>query len=207
MVGVDSNLINAVTFDFDGTLVWTNEKKIKAITRVFTSYGVQPLSEIETYRLSREELAHYIVKKNNTLPADGSRLVLEALNSEIEAIYQPSAVIHSAERTIKDLLSAGIPVGLVSANPEEMLEGYARMCFPAVLFSFMYGRPKTKLQSLQCIRSRFGDEIVHIGDGPDDLKACEELNVEFHLVGENPGLSAMFSRTNWDDLRRRLGID
>lgn len=198
-------MIQAVIFDFDGTLVLSNDIKRSGFFRIASAY---PRGE----KLMREILdAPDAGDRHNVL-----RTFAEQVHCSRDAAEKSVAFVEQytfwckteistcperpgASKALCQLFSAGMTIYVNSATPKTYLSQIIAQRYTPSLFSGVYGGPETKCENLITIlRSKniAAAETITIGDGLDDKAAADQtgglfigvaggtLEAEGHYVGD-----------------------
>jgi phosphoglycolate phosphatase len=184
----------ALVFDFDGTLVDSNEIKWSGFEHVFSEY---------TGQLAR--ISAYCRGNNHTIRGEKFRFVCEqilhiAYTAERErslqeryAAYTTEGVAHAPEipgasqfvRQVSDR-----PTALLSSTPHAILLEILRRKGWQAMFKTVQGAPVVKRDWLIQYRIVMGcaaGDIVFFGDTDEDAASAGEAGCEFVRVGRTPG--------------------
>ena len=199
-----SNTINYIVFDFDGTLVDSNLIKQEAYYVVSHSLGytkqvvANVLASVSGDRFS-------IFKKIVTQVADAGQLpeshsiddwvsLLVAEYTELcEQKIATCPEIPGAAVALSQLKTMGYLLFVSSATPLEPLKRLLSLRKLDTYFAGIYGRPATKVESLQDIMNTYrlsSEELVVVGDGEDDRESalvtgCSFIRVDPSFSPEN----------------------
>lgn len=177
----------AVIFDFDDTLVESRLQKWaqhKHVAKKF--YNID---------LSDDDIRKHWGKPLNILISDLYQSS-DTLEKMIEAIHSTrhdfmKKVYEGAPGLLKDLISKGIKIGVVSAtNKYYLIEDLSLGGFPHEDFFIMQGSdevvfhkpdPKVFQNALKNLENYGikGKEILYVGDSIDDLKAAHGAGIDF----------------------------
>ncbi len=188
-----STQLKAVVFDFDGTLVQSNDIKIDVMFEVIKELGdvsgvlkevlnENPGDRFDMFRDFVEKL-----EKAGRLPSSRSkadwidRLVTE-YSDECERRIVAAPEIEGATEVLEYLLKKRIPVYLNSATPEEAVQAIIHKKNWDRYFKKVLGRPKSKVENANIALRDAGaqpSEIVFIGDTEPDRAAAEQLKCSY----------------------------
>jgi phosphoglycolate phosphatase-like HAD superfamily hydrolase len=209
-------MIQCVAFDFDGTLVDSNEIKRQAFFEVVSDHDpegsvvAEVLDEIrpgDRFDVAREVAR--LLTLRGTVPDDRGveglvRRWVEDYTRRCEEAVSRCPEIPGATAALEWLTERGIALYVNSATPEEPLLRVLRRRSMDRYFRRVYGRPSSKLANLRSIREDAGvprGELLFVGDGEDDRSAAEAFGCHFAGVvrpSRNP--FALAPRHQMDDL-------
>ncbi len=180
-----------LVFDFDGTLVDSNEIKRRGFEMTFKDVPDR-LDEIMAYcrghhHTLRDEKFRYvyehILHREYTLAIAAllhERFAQATTRQIIEAHEIPGAKRFLAER------SGRHTTALLSSTPHEVLLQILGARGWEALFTVIRGAPVCKatwLKAFQAAQGVGGDEVVCFGDGDEDARAAAEAGCVFVAVG------------------------
>ncbi|MBU1179232.1 HAD-IA family hydrolase [Patescibacteria group bacterium] len=184
--------IKVWVFDFDGTLVDSNDIKYNAFFKLFpenkkTKKVIKKvLSEIG--KKSRFEILRqiFLELKNPANKING--LVREYAEKYNQMVQKEILLAYDAKTTeiIKNLSDSCV-LYINSATPEESLLQTVKNLGIARFFRGIYGQPGTKKENLKKIISQEkvkSKEVVVVGDGEDDHDSAKSLGCLFIKVTE-----------------------
>ena len=168
-------------FDFDGTLVHSNESKRLAFLSLCQTdqERAYTLSLIEDRSLDRYRIAYYFCSQFMK-SAEHFKLNLD---TEINKAVHQSMVRQGAVETLTMLNEDAGLWHINSATPDDALKELVQFFFPFVTSrSLVIGSSLGKEESLIKIASSLGvplHNVVFYGDGIDDLQASRETGCQF----------------------------
>jgi phosphoglycolate phosphatase-like HAD superfamily hydrolase len=212
-------VVGHVVFDFDGTLIRSNQIKRDCFYAVVA--GVPGAATIlgdlfaSGYRGDRFALFREVARR---LGRDGMIGVPEP--DELAAGYgrlcreriAAAPEVPGAEAALTRLAAAGARLYLISATPQQALEEVVADRGLTRFFDLVLGAPTGKPTHLRrVIEARGIDaaEIVIVGDGRDDQSAALDIGCRFVAVTDQPNARLENVGTSIPDLRdlpRILGL-
>ena len=185
-------MIKCVIFDFDGTLVKSNEIKI----RVF-------------YEVTKDLVgADSILDKILSRPSTGDRysvfdLLIADLNLSINSFVDASQLLNSytsiceneisrapetkgAKKTLEELKKIGTKVVISSATPKDTLKKIVDMRGWMGMIDIVLGSPNSKFDHIQTIleKNKYSiSDIVYVGDSEVDREAALSVGCKFIAIG------------------------
>jgi phosphoglycolate phosphatase len=189
-------MISCVVFDFDGTLVVSNQVKVQSFYEVVRDYDpngrtvtdvLERCSNRDRYAITRE-LAREFTAKGLTPPQLGTEILslqwAETYTTVCEAAIVNCPEVSGATEILSWLTSEDIPLYLNSGTPTEALNRLVTLRNLSHYFSGIYGSPARKVENLRHIQKLTHtnpDEICLVGDSEDDREAAAEFGC--HFVG------------------------
>ena len=182
---------DAIVFDFDGTLVRSNEVKTWAFGKLYEEYGGDIVRQVISYQNEHEGLSRFIKFRfwhehllhqpytdeiGENLSKAFSQLVL---NRVVESPYVEGA-IEFLEKHHQQL-----PFFVASGTPETELRRIITRRSMSHFFKGIYGSPSTKseiLISLIACRSWLPERILLVGDSLSDLEGAQSAGTKFALI-------------------------
>lgn len=213
-------MIACVAFDFDGTLVDSNQVKVQSFYEIVEDYDpsgctvtevLQRCSNEDRYGITRE-LANQFLAKGLIAPQPDAKILglqwAEAYTAACETGIASCPEVPGASVILSWLLHEGIPLYLNSKTPGKALNRLVIQRNLAHYFSGIYGAPASKLENLRHIQELTQikpDEMLFVGDSEDDRKAAAEFGC--HFAGVILGANSRFRQipslhvTNLNELR------
>ena len=213
-------MIACVAFDFDGTLVDSNQVKVQSFYEIVADYDPSGLTVTEVLqRCSNEdrfgitrELAREFMAKGR-VPMEPSVETLSAQWAEAYTDACQKSILTCSEVPgtsviLKWLSGQGIPLFINSKTPVNALNRLVTLRDLTHYFSGVYGSPASKLKNLQHIQELTQtkpDELLFVGDSEDDRTAAAEFGCHFAgvILSDNSRFRQipLFHVTNLEELR------
>lgn len=180
-------MIRGIVFDFDGTLVASNQIKRQVFFELAGEFkdGVRMMQEVMMGAAGRDR--YWIFERFAAampLGVDARSLAdryTQICQDRIASAPEVQGTLSSLER----LRAEGKLSFINSATPLEPLTMLVRLRRLETLFDGIYGSPATKYENLEAIRLRHGlarMEILVVGDGESDRESAEALGCHFVAV-------------------------
>jgi phosphoglycolate phosphatase len=190
-----SLIISCVVFDFDGTLVDSNQVKIQAFYDILKSYDpegvfvrevLQQCVNEDRYGITRQ-LAQRIVAQGLVPLSTHSE---EALSAQLAEAYTTTCQkkiltcpeVPGASVLLQWLLDKKIPAFINSRTPVEALNRLVELRNLSRYIARILGAPGSKLGNLRRIKEITGanpEKILFVGDSDDDMHAAAEFACHF----------------------------
>lgn len=215
-------MIRCVAFDFDGTLVDSNEIKRRTFFDVLSdvdpegSVVAEVLDEIrpgDRFDVTRE-IARLLIERG-AVPSDRGVAELahrwvEAYTHRCEEAVSKCPEIPGATAALEWLVRQGIALYVNSATPEKPLLRLLRLRSMDHHFRRICGGPGSKIENLRSIREDADvavEELLYVGDGEDDRDTAEAFGCHFAgLVRPGPSRFALAPQHRIDDLSELRGV-
>ena len=202
-------MIKCVVFDFDGTLVDSNE--IKRETFFEVAHPWDPSGEIVTAVFERWPAADRYAKTRRIaeglidrklLPADSlleewAARLADEYTARCEAAIAGCREMPGATSTLEKLSAMGLLLFINSATPAIPPRQLTKLRNWAHLFRAVYGAEATKAENLMSIAKTSAaerHEMVHVGDQLDDQSGAEQFGC--HFVAMTSGIAESAVRKN-----------
>lgn len=179
--------LRALVFDFDGTLVDSNEVKTQAFGTLFAEYGSSVQAQvIESHR--RQEGVSRFVKFRQWheellgLPYSeeiGHKLSRRYQELVLEAVVHAPLIAGVAEFLQTDL---PLPLYIASGTPEQELQVIVEQKDLSSHFQGVYGTPKTKAEILRQVATETTcspNQLLMIGDAWADYEGAQAAGAQF----------------------------
>ena len=209
-------VVGHVVFDFDGTLVRSNQLKRDCFYETLAEVpgGAAILDDLfaSHYRGDRFALFREVVRRlgpdcvlePDELATGYGRLCRQRIGSAPE--------VPGAGTALSRLAEAGVRMFLISATPQQALDEVVSDRDLAGFFDLVLGAPTGKSAHLGRVIETCGiaaADIVMVGDGHDDQAAAADVGCRFVAVTDQPNAPLENVGTSIPDLRelpRILGL-
>lgn len=187
-------MAKCVVFDFDGTLVESNEIKRDAFYRVVESFresrkivdeALAFKADDDRYGILRE-IARRMLDERIIPPHKAVEEYADVLVKEYtqicEKLISECHEVMGATELLKKLINDKYLVFINSATPSEPLKRILKLRSIDKYFTGIYGRPGSKIENLQNIMDTANigsNEIIFIGDNESDRFAAEVMGCHF----------------------------
>ena len=187
-----------VVFDFDGTLVNSNEVKVNAYYKAFAPFTEE--KEVIANVLSQyPELNRYdtikkiLINLSNYINYDD---VLERYNTQVLDDVKNAFFLEGAINVLNFLVNSKVDLYLSSNTPLDILLDIIKHKKIDSYFIGISGYPANKNEYLRNIiasnKYKASDYLV-VGDGKSDENSAKENNTDFYLV-ENNSLQKLYNK-------------
>ena len=182
-------MINTILFDFDGTLVNTNDVIIESFKYTFKHYlGIDvPVSKITTF--FGEPL---VVTMAREFPEVDSNEAIETYRTyQTEHADKLVKSFEGVPEMLQDLKDSGFRLAIVTSRTTKSTLNYLKMFDLQDFFEEIISCDDTKIhkpepEPIYCALRKLGiekDEAIMVGDGPFDVKCANNAGVKSALVG------------------------
>jgi len=203
-------MIKCIIFDFDGTLVKSNEIKRELFFKVVKPYGdydcivesvLRERAEADRYDILTE-IANRLIASGNLAENESCEelafsLISDYAKSSEEMIVNCEEVPGTSE-LLNALLMKGVPLFINSATPISPLKRILMLRLFDRYFAGVYGRPNSKIENMQSIMDATNsrpDEMIFIGDNEVDRQTAEAIGC--HFIGIKSSSSYFELDTNF----------
>jgi len=199
-------MIGGIVFDFDGTLVDSNDIKLHTfyeVTRSHDPFGSTVTRILQQYPDKDRhgvflEIVHELLV-NNQIPKHQNPEALatqwaEAYTFSCEQAIATCEEVSGTTETLRWISQQNIPIFINSRTPTTTLQRLVTLRSLNSYVSEVCGAPASKSENLRHIQNQTQakpKEILFVGDSEDDRKAA--LEVGCHFVGVELGEKNRFS--------------
>lgn len=188
------NKIKAVGFDFDGTLIMSEEQKAKAMKDIFReSFNIKKdvtkaYQKVSLLGLNREKKINLIFQQ--VFQRQPTKKEFTSINNQFSQRYQQSmntCPLFQCSNMIKELRRQVKFIFLLSLENTREVKAIASHCGVARYFDEIIGGPKSKVENLQHILGKHNlksAEMIYIGDSHSDVIASRKMNIKVVLLGK-----------------------
>lgn len=183
-------LITCVVFDFDGTLVNSNQIKRDTFYSVVAhiEHGREIMDQIFTLPDPGDRYAIFAqFVKESGLPSNNATRLARQYAKQCEDLISSAPEMLGAQATLETLHANGLKLFINSATPQKDLQPIVhRRKLDSVLQASL-GGPASKIENLKLIMKQVGigpEELMVVGDGEDDRMSAHAANCLFVPVFE-----------------------
>ena len=180
-------VLKVIALDFDGTLVESNHIKDHAFETIFSDWPDHRRAMMKWHLarngVERREKFRYFVEK--VLDRQGDEELIEKLTAKFSRLTREAIINCSLVDGAMEFLKyfhGNIPLFLISATPQNELNKVLKKRCLDGYFEKAYGAPINKVHILNEImndQKASPDEVLYIGDSPEDQQAAVSLGVHF----------------------------
>ena len=179
--------LKVIALDFDGTLVESNHIKDQAFRVIFGDWPEHKETMIRWHlshnTIDRKEKFHYFVEKILNMP-ENNKLINKLTNrfSKLTKKLIIECPLVEGAMEFLEYFHGRIPLFLVSATPQRELNEIILARELQKYFIKIYGAPINKTETLEKIMETekvSADQMIYIGDSPEDQKAAKDIGIHF----------------------------
>lgn len=187
-------MIKAAIFDFDGTLVDSNQIKFQEFFNVVRDvpFSQEIMSSIirspivrDRYQIFKKFV--YLLEKNHNYAVDIQNLV-DSYTFNCEKKISIMKAVKGSEKTLEWLKNNGVKVIISSATPAKTLNKIVNGRNISSSIDNIFGSPKTKEQHIKIVKKIYGlesNQIIYIGDSENDRVAALNSTCDFIGIGND----------------------
>jgi phosphoglycolate phosphatase-like HAD superfamily hydrolase len=194
--------LKVIALDFDGTLVESNNIKDRAFETIFSDWPEHTEIMIKWHlahdAIERKEKFSYFVKNILELPCQNE--LIEKLTYRFGQLTKTAIIecpfVEGADEFLQYIRNK-ISVYLVSATPQMELEDIISERELGQYFKDIYGSPLKKdltLKNIMLLEAVADNEILFIGDSPEDQESAQHLGIDF--IGIQSGRKLVYGDDN-----------
>ena len=176
-----------LALDFDGTIVESNKIKDNAFYSIFSEWpehrDIMMKWHLANNTIVRQEKFRFFVEIILEQPGD-HELIEQLTNKFSELSYKKivdCSLVDGAQEFL-DALKNKVQIFLVSATPHNELKKILKARHLNRYFKEIHGGPINKMEVLKkiiSVKKISPDEMLYIGDSPEDLQAAKTLGSHF----------------------------
>jgi phosphoglycolate phosphatase len=196
-------MIRCVVFDFDGTLVHSNEIKRRGFFEILVGNpdGMSRMAEILDHPPG--DRTAIIAQYASDVGTDAESLITKYTRwVAVEILKCP--LRDGAEEILKFLSQRNLTIHVNSATPRDHLVPAIEGLFGRDIFDSIHGGHGKKLENLRTIVATGGvapEDVAIVGDGIDDWECAAEVGANFVGVGGGTFVAAFPEAQAIHDLR------
>ena len=186
-MSLNHSKLKVIALDFDGTLVESNQIKDRAFETIFSDWPKH------TETMMRWHLAHNSIERREKfryfvegiLSRSGKNDFIEKLTTKFEELTKEAIIgcpfVKGAEDFLEYIHNRST-VYLVSATPQSDLDQIIEGKGLSDYFKKVYGAPVKKneiLKKIMLTEKVSVNEILYIGDSPEDQQCAKDLGINF----------------------------
>ncbi len=188
------NKTKAIGFDFDGTLIMSEQQKAKVMVDIFRESfqiktGVtQAYQKASLLGLNREQKIKTIFQ--DVFHRQPTKKEFTIITNQFSRRYQQSmntCPLFQCTNMIKELRNQVKFIFLLSLENKREVAAIAQHCGVARYFNEILGGPKSKVENLRHLLHRHNlkpVEVLYIGDAHSDVIASKKLKIKVVLLGK-----------------------
>lgn len=187
-------MIQCVVFDFDGTLILSNQIKENTFFSVTKNipHSNQILKQLlKDPKLNNRKIIFYelsfLLKKIYNFDCDPNFLI-EKYTNICEKLVTKAPEMAGASNTLVNLKNQGFKIAISSATPQPTLKKILKNRGMESFFDYIYGAPMSKDDHLKNLSSFIPcalSQLILVGDSEIDQKAAKNVGSHFIGIGHN----------------------
>jgi phosphoglycolate phosphatase len=213
--------IKAIGFDFDGTLIMSEDKKAQAMVEVFQEcYEIKKGVKKEYQKLigsgmNRDEKVKSLTK--TFLKREPTKKELKLIANHFGQHYQQSlnvCPLFQCTNIIKELKKQVKFIFLLSLENKKEVKQVAKHCGLSKYFDEILGGPNSKLKNFEHVLKKHHlkpNEVIYIGDSNSDVIASKKekikvvlINKKFHYKKIRKELEADFTFSSLCEIPKKI---
>ena len=201
-------LLKIIALDFDGTLIESNNIKDEAFEQIFSDWPEHRKTMLTWHRkrnaVDRYEKFRYFVEE--VLMESGNTKKIDILTNRFSTLTRQAIIqcpwVNGATEFLEKIRGKLI-LYLISATPQRELEEITNQRGIKETFKDIFGAPLDKsvvLKKIMDLEKVSPQEILYIGDSPEDLQSAQNLGIQFIGVDSGQGLNYKNLFTDFNQL-------
>lgn len=187
-------MIRGILFDFDGTLVDSNQCKADGFYEVISDIpdAAQHMRAILADPEIGDRTQIFAALTRRLLPAEEAELrageLIAAYTRLTEARVGIAPKRAGALSALDGLRTMGLPIGISSATPRETLKAILVRQQLAPYFRDTYGAPESKVEHIAAFSQELScapEQLAYVGDSEVDRVAAAAMGCHFIAVGDD----------------------
>jgi len=180
-------------FDFDGVLADSVEVKTEAFAQMYSQYGNKIITNVVNHHRKNGGMSRYEKFKfyhREYLSQDLSDHEIKLMGKEFSNLVVRKVIASNEIERASLFLEQNYKhkeFAINSATPEEEMVKIAKSRLVDHYFSLVYGSPASKEENLRKILKTLNykkEHAVFFGDASSDMKAAENLDMDFIGIGK-----------------------
>lgn len=178
-------MIRGIVFDFDGTIVDSMKMVFDALNDALKKKGL-PTIELELLgRMAGLPVSEIINAKTYVSESTAKEIEKDVFEAYVKFCKTSCQLLPHVEKTLKDLKSRKMKLGLLTTTPRKPLEAVANKFSLENYFDIMLAKEDVKNKpnpdGIQKIITKFEilkDECLYVGDSPIDVQTGKAAGVK-----------------------------
>lgn len=184
----ESNVVQAVVFDFDGVLVESVNVKTEAFAALYAPYGEDVVQRVVAHhcehggvsRFEKFKLYHAQFLGVELSDSDVEKLA-EQFSQLVEQRVTAAPYVEGAREVLEQYYPY-IPLFVASGTPQTELQRIVQQRGMARYFQGVFGSPTRKPDIIRSILNEYGlvaQHVLMVGDAMTDYDAAQETGLQF----------------------------
>lgn len=184
--------VRAIGFDFDGTLIMSEDRKAQAMADVFREkHGIKngvPLAYKKLVDGGKNRHEKVVTLFEKFVKRTPTKKELKEIEDHFGKHYERelnTCPLFQCTNIIKELKDQVDFLFLLSLENKREVKKVAQHCGLAKYFHEILGGPKSKIENLEHVIKKHHlepNEVIYIGDSRNDIKTSKEMGVKVVLI-------------------------
>lgn len=178
--------VKGILFDFDGTLVKSNELKTNAFYEITKHIkGSADLLDDLFANQPHLDRSGLLTKVSDLSDQNTARDLIDQYTQWVDNAMKSVEKVAGSVEFLEEMTKKNIPMAVCSATPEAHIERAVQYAGIDQYFTDILGGPHSKSDGARAILEKWSlttDDIVFIGDTENDRSAAEKLNCRFIAI-------------------------